>query len=282
MKSFFSGILLLLIQLSGHSQTKESFSLYFDFDKYYLTSRAVTQMDSFFRTNKNIIRSIQFELKGYCDNRGTDNYNNILSEKRVATVKNYLLKKGINIEFIISALGYGETEPLNENKTEEQRQLNRRVDIFIIKSESNISGNQNDTLSLKQKIADSTTKAGTNIILHNINFVGGMHQFLPESAPVLEELFEAMLSNPKLVIRVEGHICCLSDKADGPDLETGLPNLSEARAKAVMDFLVSKGIDAKRISYKGFGHSAPIYPYPEQSEEERIQNRRVEIKIISK
>jgi outer membrane protein OmpA-like peptidoglycan-associated protein len=133
-----------------------------------------------------------------------------------------------------------------------------------------------------EKLADSATKAGTNIILHNINFVGGMHQFLPESGPILIELLEAMQANPKLIIRVEGHICCQPDKGDGLDAETGINNLSEARAKAVMDYLLANGIESKRISYKGFGHSAPIYPFPEQSEEERIQNRRVEIKIISK
>jgi outer membrane protein OmpA-like peptidoglycan-associated protein len=133
-----------------------------------------------------------------------------------------------------------------------------------------------------KKLADTTTIAGTNIILHNINFEGGVHQFLPESGPMLKELLEAMQSNPKLVIRVEGHICCQSEKADGMDNETGIDNLSEARAKAVMDHLLANGIEPKRVSYKGFGHSAPIYPYPEKSEEERIQNRRVEIKIISK
>jgi outer membrane protein OmpA-like peptidoglycan-associated protein len=273
-------LIIFLSPLSSFSQTKESFSVYFDFDRYDLTKKALSQLDSFCRKNKNSIPLSEFDIKGYCDNKGSDNYNFNLSDKRVATVKKYLLKKGMNIEFIINALGYGETEPLNENKTEEERQLNRRVDISIIKGAGPMQ--EEKVSSLKQKITDSATRTGTNIVLHNINFEGGMHQFLPESAPMLKELLEAMQSNPKLVIRVEGHICCQSEMSDGMDNETGIDNLSEARAKAVMDYLLANGVELKRVSYKGFGHSAPIYPFPEQSEEERIQNRRVEIKIISK
>ena len=37
-----------------------------------------------------------------------------------------------------------------------------------------------------------------------------------------------------------------------------------------------------RVSYKGFGHTTPIYPWPEKTEDEKMKNRRVEIKIISK
>lgn len=280
MRFLLPGMIFFLIPVSSFSQTKESFSVYFEFDRYALTKKALTQLDSFCRKNKNSISHLEFEIKGFCDDRGTDNYNYTLSDKRVTTVKKYLLRRGMNIGFIIAALGYGETAPLNENKTEEERSLNRRVDVSIINS--NLPGEKKETISLKQKIADSTTIAGTNIILRNIIFFGGMHQFLPESEPMLNELLEAMQSNPKLVIRVEGHICCQFDKGDGMDSETGFNNLSEARAKAVMDYLLSNGIESKRISYKGFGHSAPIYPFPEQSEEERIQNRRVEIKIISK
>ena len=280
MRNLIPGMIIFLSPISSFSQNKESFSVYFDFDRYELTKKAWTQLDSFYRKNKKSISHLEFGIKGYCDNRGSENYNYTLSDKRVASVKKFLLKKGVSIEFIISALGYGETEPVNENKTEAERQMNRRVDIMIINSTA--IQPKEEKIYLKQKIADSTTISGSNIILRNINFFGGMHQFLPESEPMLEELLEAMQSNPKLVIRVEGHICCQQDKADGPDSETGIDNLSEARAKAVMDYLLANGIESKRVSHKGFGHSAPIFPFPEQTEEERIQNRRVEIKIIRK
>lgn len=273
---------LLLFTIPCLSQTKESFSVYFDFDSYALNQKAAWQLDSFWRNNKALHLSLEYEIKGYCDNRGTESYNDVLSEKRVATVKNYLLKHGVNIEFIMSALGFGKSSPVNENKTETERQLNRRVDIIIINNTDAPSTVEEEKTSLIQRIADSAITAGTNIILRNINFVGGLHDFLPESQPMLKELLEAMQTYPKLVIRVEGHICCQEFSGDGRDGSTGLNNLSEARAKAVMDYLLENGIEANRVSFTGFGHSAPIYPYPEQTEEERIQNRRVEIKIIRK
>jgi outer membrane protein OmpA-like peptidoglycan-associated protein len=99
---------------------------------------------------------------------------------------------------------------------------------------------------------------------------------------MLEELLEAMLTYPTLVIQVEGHICCNPTPADGLDNETGRYNLSEARAKAVKDYLLEKGIHTDRVKYKGFGHTAPLYPYPEKSLEEEKLNRRVEIKILKK
>src|SRR6185436_18885882 len=105
---------------------------------------------------------------------------------------------------------------------------------------------------------------------------------LPESKPALDELLAAMKTYPKLVIEIEGNICCVEGDEDGIDLETGLKNLSYTRAKAIADWLVYMGIDSNRVSYKGFGHSKPLYPYPERSEEEQKLNRRVEIKIISK
>jgi outer membrane protein OmpA-like peptidoglycan-associated protein len=51
--------------------------------------------------------------------------------------------------------------------------------------------------------------------------------------------------------------------------------VSEARAKAIYDYLVQKGIDAKRLRYRGMGNYFPKVN-PEITEEDRIANRRVE------
>jgi outer membrane protein OmpA-like peptidoglycan-associated protein len=59
-------------------------------------------------------------------------------------------------------------------------------------------------------------------------------------------------------------------------------DISLKRAKTVYNFLLSNGISADRITYKGFASSRPIYPLPEKNEEERVANRRVEILIIEK
>jgi len=272
---------LLIGMVAFHCMTvysQKTFTVYFDFNKYVLTGNSRAIVDSFLRSEKENLTSSIFNLNGYCDADGSDNYNVLLSVNRVNAVKKYLLDNGIRPGNIGSTEGHGEKDPLNENRTEEEKQLNRRVEISFFQLPDTIARG----ISLKEKIADSATIAGTNIILRNINFIGGRHQFLPGSEPMLNELLGAMQTYPKLVIRVEGHICCQEFDGDGMDGETRMYNLSEARAKAVMDYLLSNGIESNRISFIGFGHSAPIYPFPERTEEERIQNRRVEIKIISK
>lgn len=272
MKIMITGFFLLFV-LPGYSQAL--FTVHFDFNKHQLTTAARSSLDSFLSAEKQNLASLDLQLGGHCDAIGSDGYNDRLSKQRVAAVKKYLVEHGMQASNIGDETGYGKRKPVNENKTDEERLLNRRVTLSYSITSSKPG-------SLKEKIADSTVISGTNIVLKNINFVGGMHLFLPEAQPMLDELLDAMRTYPKLVVRIEGHICCHEDSGDGMDNGTGINNLSEARAQAVKDYLVANGIDEKRVSHKGFGHSAPIYPYPERSEEERIKNRRVELKIISK
>lgn len=265
--------LAMLLSLLSRAQSPASVYVHFAFDKWELTTATQVTLDSL---TDSLDVSDRIELHGHCDAMGTDIYNDRLSAKRVQAVKNYLVTIGWEKKDIIITKGHGERKPLNKNMSPEERSLNRRVEIKIIHA----IGDEGP--SLTKKLADTTSIAGTNIVLKNINFVGGRHQFLPQSEPALKELLDAMKTYSKLVIRVEGHICCEEYADDGLDNETGIINLSAARAKAVMDFLVANGIQPERVSYKGFGHAKPIYPYPEKTEEERIRNRRVEIKIISR
>lgn len=274
--------LLLLIAASSNAQNIKSVYIHFDFDKSVLDASSKTRLDSL---TDSLDVSDRIELHGHCDAIGSNDYNDVLSQKRVMAVKNYLISIGWETRDILIAEGHGKRMPLTGNESPEQRSLNRRVEIKIIYGNgtaTNTTPTASKPPTLTEKIADSTVKAGTNLVLRNINFAGGLHRFLPESYPMLEELLDAMRTYPALVIRVEGHICCNPTPADGLDNETGLFNLSEARAKAVKDYLVKNGIDPKRISYKGFGHSIPLYPYPEKSLEEEKLNRRVEIRILSK
>jgi outer membrane protein OmpA-like peptidoglycan-associated protein len=282
MKLVSLGIALLTAFFSN----AQTLAVHFDFDKYDLDNTARRMIDSFLVAERDRLSTGKLELSGHCDPIGSDSYNDSLSLRRVMTVKNFLEKNYVEPGKIAAARPYGERKPLNENKTEEDRRLNRRVEITIIAPELPVQKEapvqKKDDASLIKKLGDSTVKAGSSIVLRNINFVGGRHQFLPEAYPVLQELLETMKKYPRLVIAIHGHICCEQTDADALDADTRTYTLSEERAKAVYSYLVTNGIESSRLTYKGFGHSAPIYPYPEQSEEERIQNRRVELKIISK
>jgi len=120
---------------------------------------------------------------------------------------------------------------------------------------------------------------GKNIILRNVNFYGDRHIPLPESYLELNQLLTVMKQHPRMVIQIQGYVCCLPEGLDGRDADNGTEGLSVQRAKFVYDFLTEQGIDVSRISYKGFGASRKIYP-SESNEQERRANRRVEIQVV--
>jgi outer membrane protein OmpA-like peptidoglycan-associated protein len=73
-------------------------------------------------------------IEGHTDNKGTEEYNQELSEKRSASVSNLLTSMGV-ASSRISEVGYGEQMPVADNATEEGRTLNRRVEVAIFANE---------------------------------------------------------------------------------------------------------------------------------------------------
>jgi len=76
--------------------------------------------------NKTIIVSA-----GHTDSRGSENYNQALSERRASSVSKYLLTKGV-VDARIESVGFGESAPIADNSTTEGRSLNRRVELSLI------------------------------------------------------------------------------------------------------------------------------------------------------
>ncbi|WP_159022178.1 OmpA family protein [Formosa sp. L2A11] len=74
----------------------------------------------------------KFTVEGHTDSVGSDALNMKLSESRALSVKDYLVKNGVN-EFRLSSKGYGETKPIDSNKTRAGRANNRRVEINLVK-----------------------------------------------------------------------------------------------------------------------------------------------------
>lgn len=101
-----------------------------------------------------------------------------------------------------------------------------------------------------------------------INFETGKSDIKAESQATVDQIAVMMRQNPTLKISIEGH----TDNVGAP--ATNL-KLSEARAKAVMDYLIGKKIDASRLTAKGLGQTKPIAD--NGTEEGKAKNRRVEI-----
>lgn len=102
---------------------------HFDFDKSDLKAGDKKGLDDATAKMKGMkVESIS--VVGHTCNIGTDAYNQKLSERRAAAVKNYMVGKGVNAS-LIQASGKGESQPVADNKTEAGRVKNRRVDIEI-------------------------------------------------------------------------------------------------------------------------------------------------------
>ncbi len=113
-------------------------------------------------------------------------------------------------------------------------------------------------------------------IVNNILFVGNETTLLKESFSAVYGLVDMLKNNPNLKIEIQGHV-----NENPANKEAATFKLSENRAKRIYDYLISKGIAANRLSWKGFGGELPVYK-EYQDETYCKYNRRVVIKVISK
>lgn len=113
---------------------------------------------------------------------------------------------------------------------------------------------------------------GDIITLHNVLFDTDKSDLLPQSYHDLHTLIILLETHPSMHVELRGH-------TDNQGTVERNNILSEARAKAVADYLVSHGIDPTRLTWRGYGKNLPIDT--NLTPEGRQNNRRVEYKIIS-
>jgi outer membrane protein OmpA-like peptidoglycan-associated protein/tetratricopeptide (TPR) repeat protein len=110
-------------------------NIYYDFDQSYLRDEATPELDKLFKLlNDNPTYII--EIGSHTDSRGSNTYNNRLSQRRAESVVRWLIKKGIDKERLVG-MGYGETMNVNNCKndvpcSEEEHQMNRRTEFKIL------------------------------------------------------------------------------------------------------------------------------------------------------
>jgi len=107
-------------------------NVFFDFDKSNLRPESFVELDRVVKLLKDN-PAIEIEMSAHTDSYGTDEYNFKLSDSRARSCMEYILSKGIAPNRITSK-GYGESQPVATNDTDEGRQLNRRVEFKILKN----------------------------------------------------------------------------------------------------------------------------------------------------
>jgi outer membrane protein OmpA-like peptidoglycan-associated protein len=306
---------LLVIQFS-YAQTSRVL-VHFAFDKSDINNADLSALQDFKTAHPDIAG---ITIDGYADTTGTDNYNYALSVRRCDAVKQALSYDESITEVLMRIGAHGEknllyqTNPenrvvivaINDKKVEEKRikdsiaaaALEKAKADSILKQQQAaaqakpVAQPKNNPKPAMPKVLDDDvsgllkllqdSKAGESIILNEIHFEEGRHVLKKSSKPALNAMLQALKAMPSLQLQIQGHMCCDDAlKTDGFDLDTKEFMLSNNRAKAVYDFFVQNGIDASRLTYKGYGTRKRLV-YPEKTDTDRDKNRRVEFLIIKK
>ena len=292
-------LLLLSFLYCLAAQGQDTLVVHFGYNQSALSPEDSARIDS--------VRASLFRvaLYGYCDSIGGDAYNDSLSLERVRAVQRLLLSKPFSDTLVSEVRGFGKRKPLNANRTEIERGLNRRVEMvwyplspvvapaLAPSAPAPPSSMPRRPRRLPTALIELSPSAhlaalfqtpaqmvGKRIVLRNVNFFGGHHYPQPSSYKALAELLQVMISRPGLRIEIQGFVCCLPDGYDALDQDTDTINLSTARARFIYVYLKNNGIDSTRMTYVGFGSSQKLCP-GETTRQEREKNRRVQIKVTA-
>jgi outer membrane protein OmpA-like peptidoglycan-associated protein/Tol biopolymer transport system component len=180
---------------------------------------------------------------------------NIRNKNKVIEVENdsltgkyfVYLKEGQKYDLSISAKGHTfQSQVVDADSLKEFRQY--KNDVKLKKLRENVS-----------------------FTLNNIFFAFDSASLNKESELEMERVYDLLVKNPKMIVEISAH-------TDDKGSDEYNDRLSQARAESVVRFLVNKGISSDRLVAKGYGKKMPAFP--NDSDENRAKNRRVEFKVI--
>lgn len=115
-------------------------------------------------------------------------------------------------------------------------------------------------------------KEGVKLILEGVNFQTGKSTLIDMSQTILDQVAASLVGNPDVKVEIGGHTDNTGSRATNT-------RLSLARANAVKAYLVSKGVDASRLTTKGYGPDVPVAD--NKTADGRLKNRRVELTKVN-
>jgi outer membrane protein OmpA-like peptidoglycan-associated protein len=149
--------------------------------------------------------------------------------------------------------------------------LNVNKDGYLFHSENFSLKNYTSMKPYQLEILLQKLRPGASIVLNNVFFETNKWDLKPESMVELNRLVDLLSANPDKKIEIGGH-------TDNVGSDESNQTLSQNRAKSVVDYLVKKGIDATRLSSKGYGETTPVAT--NDTDEGRAKNRRTEFKVV--
>ena len=128
-----SGLETRINSLNDNYTQSEAQTITFANNSSVLSDAAKATLDRIAGTVSGLRTGYLIELQGFTDDRGADNYNEALSQRRAESALRYLVSKNIPL-FRISIVGLGEANPVADNQTKTGRDQNRRVEVRVLKS----------------------------------------------------------------------------------------------------------------------------------------------------
>jgi outer membrane protein OmpA-like peptidoglycan-associated protein len=254
------------------AQEEEIYSIFFEFDKFNLKEEQTEGVLSFVqKIDTARIESIQ--IYGYCDDRGKDEYNFVLSTNRATTVKNKLIERGIKSKIIITLEGKGRIMLDEDLQTDipEARSKNRRVDVVV--NYKSITIENLKIPGVYSSIRKDAVK-GDRIYLEKVLFERGSSQLTVLAKKELDKIAVQLLKFKNIQFEIQGHVCCTPTyHREAVDRETKKRELSVNRAKRVYNYLFKKGISDARMTYRGYGNTQSL-------KQGGALDRRVELLIL--
>ena len=273
-------LILMVFAFISNAQEEIKHQVYFNTDEFEVPLTEENRL-LLFISNLEDVRVNKIEIYGFCDDRGTDAYNQDLSQYRADKIKDLFSGYGIDENLITNVNGKGEIllRIVKERDLSKIRGLNRKVEIVVRTEPKKATDLEEEALSISadgkrtlDDIEKGTIKKGDKIILNNINFKTGYSYITKESRKTLENISAILLRNPHVYFTIEGHVCCTQGSRDAVDKKTRKRNLSVARARFIFDYLESRGVHRNRMKYVGMRRRQPLGGEPEF-------DRRVEILI---
>lgn len=316
--NFILGAACMLLANKNHAQEQSpNVSIHFEFDKSDINAGDMASLKNFKATHPGIESVV---IDGYADPRGTDEYNYALSQRRCNAVKKALGYDENKTEVVLRITAHGEigllfqTNPenrvaivaVNQKKQIVQEKVPQQEPVVVtepVKEEVYVAPEVKEVAVVETKpVAEKKptkpkefgsdesgllkqlrdAQPGESVVLSEIRFEKASHVLLKSSRPSLNAMLEVLKALPTLEMEIQGHMCC--DDAltmDGFDIDTKEFKLSYNRAETVYEYMVNNGIDASRLSFKGFGTRRRLVN-PENTDDDRGKNRRVEFLVVKK
>jgi outer membrane protein OmpA-like peptidoglycan-associated protein len=254
------------------SQKVMKHEVYFETDKYDIPQTENNRL-LLFLSQVDTLDIERIEIYGFTDDRGSDDYNLVLSNQRAQSIKDVFSANEFDENLISNVDGKGEIllKIVTETDIHKIRGLNRKAEIIVYPYDPPRELPEKKPENAKERLSGDL-KVGDKILIDNLHFRLGYDYLMDYSVVVLDEIAEILVEREDLIFSIEGHVCCTHGERDAVNKRTKKRNLSMARAQKVYNYLKDRGVDPRRMKAVGQRHKYPLGGDP-------ALDRRVEIRI---